>query len=237
MPKSSSSSLADCISKTWIKCCSSDIFELIFIMCPSVYLFRWSPIQFVFCRYHTDIWYRHRIRKPFQINSPSRHHGHHYFLFESFSFAYTFNGFPLGFFAIFNFNETPVAMETQQWPGPSLIQAMPLSLSQHSNIFPTLENSHRKKLSRWCVWELRWSGRRSLLTPLPLGRCAPCSWCPRPCRSTSAVGEGGVRGRRVQLGRGSTRRRRLTWCLVMSNTNQRGFQPFSRAPRLYRIPS
>lgn len=29
----------------------------------------------------------------------------------------------------------------------------------------------------------------------------------------------------------------LTWCFVMSNTNQRGFQAFRSAPRLYRTPS
>lgn len=36
-------------------------------------------------------------------------------------------------------------------------------------------------------------------------------------------------GRAVSLG--------LTWCFVTSKTNQRGFQPFSRAPLLYNVPS
>lgn len=73
------------------------------------------------------------------------------------------------------------------------MQTMLLLSHRTSKHLPDPAHSHRKKPFRWCVWEPRWSGRRSPPTPLLPGRCAPCSWCPRQCRSTSAVGEGDVR--------------------------------------------
>lgn len=96
--------------------------------------------------------------------------------------------------------------------------------------------SRQRKLSRWCVWERRWLAWPSPQTPPPPGQCGLYSSCLRRCRNTSAVGTQTLKLRLVAAA-AKARRRRLTWCLVLSNTNQRGFQPFSSAPRLCRIPS